>query len=810
MTKKILSLCAAVILSLCTGSFLTLAEGNSGDVITFGGMDYRLDDNTILLDSEGIYDSNFAIRDAAEAFRLANAAGGNVTILIAPSVYWLDDPDDPAIRTDKGGTPFAVRLRCDSLRMIGLTDNPKDVVFAVNRGQTQGAVGNFTMFEFDGKALTTENITFGNFCNTDLEYPRNPKLNRARRKDAIVQAQIGICRDTEKLFARNCRFLSRLNLCPFIGARRSLFEDCYFECTDDALAGSGIYFRCSFTFFSSKPFYSTDSTGAVFLDCDIHSKCRGTQYFTKVPGMITAIDTRFTSEAPLEISWTRDASDVRCFQQNITLNGKPYIIDALRPELGPSLAGKPLMDAYRLESDGKVIYNIFNLTKGTDGWDPTAMSGIIADLENTGGKQLTDIPVAMKLSATPKQLEAIGDTVNITTKYLLWGGFESGEPDTVIYVSDNRLPLPQRREIRETSPSGLEGSVTVDIKPNLRKAPSVKKAPKISYDKATGLYRVDYLISDKGEDESLIMWARLTEDESGKPQAFVVKRSKGVEGRTYKAKAADCFNSIVAIVTPKYKDSHPGEFKMSEPFEISDVESIEEMPEKTLKTDFSDVPIVERSPGIPGIWCFDIFKPEDTAAADWEAKAGSGWTYGKGFDASTGIGLIQTEKGARLSYLPTRDVCRDMEVRLVAEPAKSGGQGFGSATHQYMDICVKFDPVTLDGYALRIERTPDHDRAVSFSLIKYERGKTNVINKGVISNCYRTPCAITVGIHDGVLRATASTEAPVTIKCCDETVEEVNLTAKVDDSPLAGFCIQHTGSTGPSSTLIKNVDITWN
>lgn len=156
------------------------------------------------------------------------------------------------------------------------------------------------------------------------------------------------------------------------------------------------------------------------------------------------------------------------------------------------------MDAYRIESDGKVIYNIFNLTKGTDGWDPTAMSGIIAELENTGGKQLTDIPVAMKLSVTPKQLEAIGDTVNITTKYLLWGGFESGEPDTVIYVSNNRLPIPQRREIRETSPSGLEGSVTVDIKPNLRKAPSVKKAPKISYDKATGLYRVDYLLSDKG------------------------------------------------------------------------------------------------------------------------------------------------------------------------------------------------------------------------------------------------------------------------------------------------------------------------
>lgn len=806
--KRLLKLIDIIIIACCIGSVSANAAGDS--CISFQGKEYMLDAKTILLDREGLYGIPTAAKDADEAFRRVNAAGESVTLLVAPSVYWLDDPDDPGIRTDKGGTPFAIRVKCDTLRLIGLAENPQDVVLAVNRGQTQGAIGNFTMFEFDGKSLETENITFGNYCNIDLEYPRNPQYNRQKRKEAIVQAQIGICRDTDRLYAKNCRFLSRLNLCPFVGARRSLFEDCYFECTDDALAGSAIYHRCRFTFFSSKPFYSTSPTGAVFLDCDIHSKCRGTQYFTKVPGMVTAIDTRFTADFPVDILWTRDASDTRCYQHYITLNGKPYTIHKERPQLGPELDGKPLMEAYRIVSDGKTIYNIPNLTNGIDGWDPAGMNGTIAELETELGRKFTGIPVAMKISATPTTLKATGDTAAITATQMLWGGYETGEPSRSIHVSDNNSPVALRRTIRETDSSGLEAAVTVDILPNLRKAPAVAGSPKIVLDKKSGLYRVDYRLTGKGTDDSTIAWGRVSQDENGKTVHTLVKSSKGEDARYYKAKAADYFCGLVAAVIPKYTDSESGEIRISEISVVTDPEYIKEFPETTLKTDFSDVPIIRRKPGIPGVWCFDIYKPLDTAAAEWSASDGSGWSYGKGFDASVSTGLIQTEKGARLSYMPVRDACRDMEVSMTAEPAKSGGQGFGSATCQYMDICVKFNPVTLDGYALRIERTPDHDRAVRFSLVEYKGGVTKVINPGVVSNCYRTPCNITVGIKDGILRATATTGAPAPESSAAGTVPSVDISSKVKDNGLSGFCIQHTGSTGPSSTLIKNININWN
>lgn len=780
---------------------------SAGNIITSDGRQYTIDANTILLDREQIYQDFPAYTDARSAFDRINETGTNVTLLVAPSVYWLDNPDDPEIRTDKGGTPFAIRIKCDSLHIVGLCDNPEDVVFAVNRGQTQGAAGNFTMFEFEGNCLTTENITFGNYCNIDLIYPRNPDLNRSRRKDAIVQAQIGICNNTDRLYANNCRFLSRLNLCPFVGARRSLYDNCYFESTDDALSGSAVYLGCSFLFCSSKPFYSTSETGAIFLDCDIKSLCSGQQYFTKVPGQVAAIDTRFTATDNLSIAWTRDTSDVRCFQHNITLNGKAYTIDADRPELWTDLGESSLMDAYVVECDGKRFYNLPNLLNGDDGWDPKNLNKTVAEAEKILGRNLSGIPVAVRMTTDKGSLEAKNDTATITATPLLWGGYPAGAPTVTTYVSDNGLPHPIEETISHTMPNGLTASQTIRVAPLLREPPRFKKKPSLKFDKTEGCYHVDYKLTGKGQDISAINWVRIVEEDT-LSRAFLIKKSNRDDG--YTPVAADYGNKLMAVVVPQFSDSRPGELVWSDPIAIEDIDAIKDYPESELFTDFSDIPITARKPGCLSVWCFDVFKPHDTRhVTNWEATDGAGWYFGKGYDASVSEGLVQDARGARLSYYPTRDTCRDMKVELTAEPAKSGGQGFGSATTQYMDICLKFDPVDLDGYALRIERTADHDRAVRFSLVRYDKGISSVINEGVVSNCFRTPCHIAVEITDGILTATASSDASPADPCCSEVVPEVHLSSPVTTDGLAGFCIQHTGSTGPSSTLLKDLKLIW-
>lgn len=295
-------------------------------------------------------------------------------IHIAPGVYWIDNPDDPAIHKPEPGEniPYGMKVRLNRTRLIGMGDSPEEVVLACNRGQTQGADGNFTMLHITGDDIQVENLTFGNYCNVDLEYQRDPRLSRQRRADAIVQAQLVICHG-DRYEARHCRFISRLNLCPFAGARHALFDDCYFECTDDALCGTGTYRRCRFTFFSSKPFYCTSPQGAVFIDCDIHSKVQGVQYLTKVSDPVTMRNCRWTSDDPnLTIAWTRKPDPKkRCLMENCTLNGKPLDVpmppDVPMPVTTPLLPlvnqltlapGQWTLDAYKPKDTDSYDWNV--------------------------------------------------------------------------------------------------------------------------------------------------------------------------------------------------------------------------------------------------------------------------------------------------------------------------------------------------------------------------------------------------------------------------------------------------------------------
>lgn len=61
-----------------------------------------------------------------------------------------------------------------------VNQNPENVVLASSRGQTQGAVGNFTMFDFWGDGLSVKNLTMGNYCNVDLEFPLKKELGRKK------------------------------------------------------------------------------------------------------------------------------------------------------------------------------------------------------------------------------------------------------------------------------------------------------------------------------------------------------------------------------------------------------------------------------------------------------------------------------------------------------------------------------------------------------------------------------------------------------------------------------------------------------
>ena len=87
---------------------------------------------------------NFTFATPAEALRYAEKKAENDTlwteIYIMPSVYWMDNPDDEAVRYPEPGegTPYAMTVKAHHIRMIGMGKQAEDVVLACNRGQPQG------------------------------------------------------------------------------------------------------------------------------------------------------------------------------------------------------------------------------------------------------------------------------------------------------------------------------------------------------------------------------------------------------------------------------------------------------------------------------------------------------------------------------------------------------------------------------------------------------------------------------------------------------------------------------------------------
>ncbi|MDO4165740.1 MAG: hypothetical protein Q4D56_15355 [Bacteroides sp.] len=405
---------------------------NAQTTFVYRGQTLTISERALLVEAEAdsarLAQSAYVYRSVREALRAAEGLQQShayteaepLCIYIAPSVYWLDNPDDPDVRKPRPGesTPFGMELTLSHLRLIGLADRPEDVVLACNRGQTQGAEGNFTMLHLTGNDIQVENLTFGNYCSVDLEYPLNPSLNRKKRAEAIVQAQLIICR-SDKVVARNCRFISRLNSCPFSGAERALFYHCYFECTDDALCERAVYLRCRFTLFSGKPFYSTRGTGAVFLDCDLHALTGGRQYLVKVGSPVAMVDCRWTSRQPnLFIGWTQDPTDdLRSYQHNLTLNGQPLLVNADKPWLTVDMTGKPILKAYRLcdadleAGDASIPYNVYNLLRGNDGWDPLRQASVHGNATASAPDCRPHIPTQLSLSARAATVDLEADIV---------------------------------------------------------------------------------------------------------------------------------------------------------------------------------------------------------------------------------------------------------------------------------------------------------------------------------------------------------------------------------------------------------------
>lgn len=824
---------------------------DSSDPVEFGGTYIKYQGETIQLSETAIYlDGSLSdelaaqypyvyndITKALSADALKNGTADNpMTVYVAPYVYWIDDPaaTDTVQKTEGYSVPYGMVVNSDYLTIKGLTGNPDNVVLAGNRGQSHASNGNYTMFRFNcSGALTVKNITIGNYCSVDLDYPLMSELNQAKRTETITQAQLADV-SGDKMFADNCNFISRLNLDPINGASRSLYNNCHFESTDDALNANAVYVGCDFDFYGNRPLYSSYGTGSTFLGCTFNCKilnveAEPTQFFTKEGGTITAVDCVYNSNlsVPISIGWTKTPStSLKCYQSNIIHNGQSITIGGEGAKETVDMTGKSVLDAYKVVSGGKTYYNTYNLLKGSDDWDPLGVKDVIkAAGQDTVATQLSITSDVTEIESG-KETASIGGTVNYfygtndTTQKITYS--VSDEDKAYVKLTDNgdgtckvegtnNDDAAKRVIINASTESGLEAAVGITVKPSKIEAPAFTKAPVITND-GQGSLKVDYSL-DLGsrEDMSAISWYRCTDAEGSNPILVAVTRNDSPE-YTYKLTAGDVGYYIMAKVESKNIRSDygtPVNTVYDKAIGVKDVRS------KNFATDFSNFPNVKQSEIKAGFWTVDYNRPADTESfGSWQgADTEEPWKYGTTGNGCVGAGLYEGTQGARLMYTPVEGTYGDMSLKLVVDPAKTAGQGFGSAG-QYMDVLLKFDTSTLTGYGLRIVRTKASSNAVTFVLVKYDNGTVTEISDEVIASCYATGCTISLKAEGNKL--TAHVETP-TEQLADQAAKGyphvVDLTAEIEANSFGGVAIQHTGTLGArgwqNTTMLHNLNVTW-
>lgn len=812
--------------------------GFDGTSVTYGDTSFVLGPHAFFIDgqltAEETKCSPYVFNSINEATKhLSDGTRDEPMVLyLAPYVYWVDDPDDPAVKVPAPGNnvPFGLEIKCEWLRFYGLTKNPRNVVVASNRGQTMGAKGNFTMLRISGDGTSSENLTFGNFCNIDLEYPLNAVLNKPKRGSAIVQAQLVFC-DGDQLVARNTHFISRLNLCPFVGGKRTLFDQCYFESTDDALTPNGVYLNCTFRFYSSKPFYSTLGTGAVFLNCDIQSFTRGEQYLMKSSGQMAIIDSRMISETVNYWGWIANPMpENRFYQYHNRFNGQPVFIGHQHSLSTVDLTGKEALNAYRFIYNNQVVYNTYNLLQGNDDWDPMGIKELVYRAEKEYEKCYTQVPVQLVVSPTRITLETGKDSAKIDARLLRFGNYEASKEDvswhlaeqdaafltlqlredgSCLLIPNNQQDIAKEMLVHASSSLGLTATCVVQVLPSILEPPGFIQLPVIKKRK-DGFLNVEYQLDSSYDDQSVIHWYRCSDGNGTNPIEVAVSRFN-VPLKMYQLMPGDEGFYLMASVSPKHLRSHTGSpvnvvfKKRILRKDISGDRNQYSVNLESFSTKYQ--PLL-----IPGFWSVDSYAPEDTREYNWKAdNSRDAWYYGSGVNgAANDSGLVQAVKGARLRYTPVEEVSGDMKICFTACPAKTAGQGFSSARAQYMDIGIQFDTESLNGYALRLIRTTKYSDAIDCVFVKYTSGKVEEISDHVSTSCYRTECFITVETRGDQLIATAHTSADYQDSLNrPEVLPEVIMETKITPYPYSGIAIQHTGSVGDGATLIKDLVIEW-
>ena len=315
------------------------------------------------------------------------------TVYIAPGVYWTDETFRQGFPFDDSGFVIAppnvgLTILGDNISFIGLSGDAEDVRICGNRGEggAQGLGANGSWYTLAvSTGFRAENITLANYAQEDLVYLPDPSQNISKRIDSKNHAEVlqGASRDIDRMEFRNVKFVGYLNMMAGFSPKRAYFRDCFFQCTDDSVFGGGInvYEGCTFHHFGNHPTWSGAQAGGLnaLLSCTLIGMPQMSHPFLSLaknasPGngadasaIYAVIDCRFLGRIG-SVEWenhVREDARYAVHGNTIGVAGKPLVISPEAPQLSVEYDGAALQ-AFKVGDE----YNVYNLLKGDDGWDP--------------------------------------------------------------------------------------------------------------------------------------------------------------------------------------------------------------------------------------------------------------------------------------------------------------------------------------------------------------------------------------------------------------------------------------------------------
>ncbi len=737
-----------------------------------------------------LVDGNLAQDDAAnKKFKTLQAAyeAAPAGTEAHPTVIGLK-PNVYPLPSTVSRTP-SLRITKNWITFLGLTNNRRAVVLADNRGNQQGADDNGYILDVNATGFSLRNLTVLNYCNTDYEYPGDPRKNLIKRSDVITQAVALQCQGDKHVY-ENVAFLSRLDT-TFIRTARSYFKNVFIEGTDDWMGGGQMSVWEDSTLVYSVGRGVMSSSNIVFFNCRFEAAQR-MQFYKVEFGSAARPVALINCVVPPNTTWSRGKITPRPSQYSLTYrvkypDGQPAVI----PD---GTVGPPTFDYARELSERELsAYNPWNLLRAptagpADNWDPAGVrvkyepagqSDLPFRIALTGGAPTirTDGPGAT-IGATVTPARATDATITWSTKSDLVTLNATTGPKVVV-TGRNLTEYAEWIPINATASNGFFVTAWVFVEPKFIDPPAVIAGPTLNPpDKGT--VSVTYQLDLRGKlDQSLVSWWICDDATGAHPRIVAV--SRGNQPLKSLALTPGYVGKFLRVgIQPKHNISDPGPSVQAmsvQPVAASDLMAT------TVSVDFKSwLPETNETCG-NGLWA---------VLGTWVTVAEEKF--------SSGYGVHPTTPG---SLLYQRDAATgDMQFDLVMTPEKTEGTGFsipGSPADSgernlHADILIKYDPRTKNGYALRFWRTTQSAAKCMFQFYKIENGAGSPLDdRQVLSGVFKPTTQLTIKVTGTTLRATASN---------DVDQETLSLTGTIAPNRFGGAGVNWPrGSTNVYSKL---------